>query len=126
MMEREPEIAKLGHVALTTPDLEKSLWFWRDLIGLQEVERDGDTVFLRAWGEYEHHSLSLRPGAAATVDHVAWRTKRPEDVAAFAERIRSQGTAIQTVAEGEERGQGRAFRFHSLPGQVFEIYYDVE
>lgn len=126
MMEREPEIAKLGHVALTTPDLDKSLWFWRDLIGLEEVERDGDTIFLRGWGEFEHHSLSLRPGDTATVDHVAWRTKRPEDVDAFAERIRSQGTAIQKVDKGEERGQGRAFRFHSVPGQVFEIYYDVE
>src|ERR1700686_3454229 len=112
MMEREPEIAKLGHVALTTPDLDKSLWFWRDLIGLEEVERDGDTIFLRGWGEFEHHSLSLRPGDTATVDHVAWRTKRPEDVDAFAERIRSQGTAIQKVDKGEERGQGRAFRFH--------------
>jgi catechol 2,3-dioxygenase len=29
-----PEIAKLGHVALVTPDLEKYLWFFRDFIGL--------------------------------------------------------------------------------------------
>lgn len=28
-----PEISKLGHVALVTPDLEKSLWFFRDVIG---------------------------------------------------------------------------------------------
>src|ERR1700737_3630013 len=125
-MEREPEIAKLGHVALTTPDLEKSLWFWRDLIGLHEVERVDGTIYLRAWGEYDHHTLSLKSDDVATVDHVAWRTKRPEDVDGFAERIKAQGTAVQWVDKGSERGQGRAFRFHSEPGQIFEIYYDME
>lgn len=125
-MEREPAIAKLGHVALTTPDLEKSLWFWRDLLGLIEVERVDGTVYLRAWGDFEHHTLSLRAGDAATVDHVAWRTERPEDVDAFAARIRGQGTPMQWIEPEQERGQGRAFRFHSVPGQVFELYYDVE
>lgn len=125
-MEREPEIAKLGHVALTTPDFDKSLWFWRDLIGLEEVERVDGTVYLRAWGDFEHHTLSLTPDTGATVDHVAWRTRRPEDVDAFAERIKAQGRNIQWVDKDAERGQGRAFRFHSQPGQVFEIYYDME
>src|SRR5579862_4087277 len=120
-MEREPQIAKLGHVALTTPDLDKSLWFWRDLIGLREVEREGDTIYLRAWGDFEHHTLSLAPSDIATVDHVAWRTQRPEDVDAFAERIRAQGRSLRWIEKGEERGQGRAFRFHSEPGQVFEV-----
>src|ERR1051326_3672910 len=125
-MEREPEIAKLSHIALATPDFEKSLWFWRDLIGLEEIERVDGTVYLRGWGEFEHHSLSLRPDSAATVDHVAWRTARPEDVDAFAERIEGQGIPVHWVDEEQERGQGRAFRFHSMPGQVFEIFYDVE
>ena len=125
-MERPPEIAKLGHVALTTPDLEKSVWFWRDLIGLNEVERAGDTVYLRAWGDWEHHTLSLRATPEATVDHVAWRTRRPEDVDAFAERIRAQGRAVHWVDREAERGQGRAFRFESATGQIFELYYDME
>jgi catechol 2,3-dioxygenase-like lactoylglutathione lyase family enzyme len=42
------EIAKLGHVALVTPDVEGSLQFWRDVVGLDEVDRDGETGFLRA------------------------------------------------------------------------------
>lgn len=125
-MEREPEIAKLGHIALTTPDIEKSLWFWKDVVGLHEVERVDDTTYLRAWGEYEHHTLSLRPDDAGRVDHIAWRTKLPEDVDAFAERIRATGIPVVELAAGEERGQGRAIRFTPPSGQTFEIYYDVE
>ena len=125
-MEREPEIAKLGHIALTSPDFEKSLWFWKDVVGLHEVERVDDTVYLRAWGEFEHHTLSLRPDSAALVDHIAWRTKRPEDVDAFAARIEQSGLSVVQVDPDQERGQGRAIRFTTPSGQTFEIYYDVE
>lgn len=122
-----PEIAKLGHVALVTPDLDTSTWFWRDVVGLEEVERDGDTVFLRAWGEFEHHTLSLRAGSATDVDHVGWRARRPEDVAAFAEELRGDGVEVTEIAAGSERGQGDAIRF-TVPasGHPFEIYYDIE
>jgi catechol 2,3-dioxygenase len=65
-------IAKLGHVGLVTPDMERSLWFWSDVVGLEEVQRTGDAVFLRGWGEFEHHSLSLREGPTS-IDHIGWR-----------------------------------------------------
>lgn len=121
-----PEIAKLGHTALITPDLEASTWFWRDVVGLEEVERHEGTVYLRAWGDFEHHTLSLREGPT-DVEHVAWRTKRPEDVQAFAEQLRADGVQVTDIAPGEERGQGAAIRF-TLPtsGHPFELYYDVE
>lgn len=122
----KPTIAKLGHVALTTPDMERSLHFWKDIVGLIEVDRDGQTVFLRAWGEFEHHSLSLRPGLEGLVDHIAWRAARPEDVDGFARLIESQGRPIHRVEAGREKGQGRAIRFLPPSGHVFEIYYDVD
>ncbi|MDQ0257127.1 catechol 2,3-dioxygenase [Evansella vedderi] len=123
---RLPEIAKLGHVALVTPDLEKSLWFFRDVIGLEITEQVGDTVYLRAWGDFEHHSLSLTAGGTGYVDHIGWRTKQPEDVEGFAELIEKTGTNVEWVEAGTEAGQGRAIRF-KLPSQhTFEIYYDVE
>lgn len=42
----EPVIAKLGHVSSVTPDLEKSLWFFRDAIGLEVTERSASTRVL--------------------------------------------------------------------------------
>jgi catechol 2,3-dioxygenase len=116
------EIAKLGHVALVTPDVEGSLTFWRDIVGLDEVDRDGDTVFLRSWGDFEHHSLSLAPGGEARVDHVAWRTKRPEHVEQFADGRDD----VRWIEPGEEKGQGRAVRFESPQGHSFELYYEME
>lgn len=121
-----PEIAKLGHVALVTPDIEKSLWFFRDVIGLEEVDRQNDTIFLRAWSDWEHHTLSLTPGQRAVVDHVAWRTKHPEDVEAFAQQLTATGTEVRWIEAGEEKGQGKAARFQLPSGHTFELYYYME
>ena len=121
-----PEIAKLGHIALVTPDLKKSLWFFSEVLGLEETEVVDGTHYLRAWGDFEHHTLSLRQGEKSLVDHIGWRTKRPEDVAKFAELLTEAGTEVKWIEAGEEAGQGSAIRF-KLPSQhIFEIYYDME
>lgn len=121
-----PEIAKLGHIALVTPNLEKSLWFYRDVIGLEVTEEKDGIIYMRAWGDFEHHTLSLRAGDRAFVDHIAWKTKKPEDVEGFANLLQKAGTDVGWIEAGEEAGQGRAIRF-KLPSQhTFEIYFDMD
>lgn len=121
-----PEIAKLGHVALVTPNLEKSLWFFREVLGLEETEERDGTHYLRAWGDFEHHTLSLKAGDRAHVDHIGWRTKRPGDVEGFASLLEAAGTNVKWLEEGQEAGQGNAIRFQLPSKHTFEIYYDVE
>lgn len=120
-----PEIAKIGHAALVTPNLEASHHFIHDLLGLDEVERRDGTIYYRAWGEFEHHSLSLREGPVG-VDHLAWRTRRPEDVEGFAAKLEAAGVAVERVEAGVEAGQGAAIRFTTAGGHPFEIYYEIE
>jgi catechol 2,3-dioxygenase len=120
-------IAKLGHTHLVTPDLDKSLWFWSEIVGLEEVARSETEVYLRAYGEWEHHSLVLSKGPEARVDHIAWRTERPEDVDAYRRILEEQGIRCDVVEPGDELGQGRAIRFQ-VPhaGHTYEIYFDIE
>ena len=121
-----PEISKLGHIALITPDLKKSLWFFTEVLGLEQTEEVNGTHYLRAWGDFEHHTLSLKQGEKAKVDHIGWRTKRPEDVARFAELLTEAGSDVKWVEAGHEAGQGRAIRFKLPSEHPFEIYYDME
>lgn len=60
-----PEIAKLGAAHLVTPDLDKSLWFFHEIIGLEITARTENKVYLRAAMEHEHHSLMLEAGDRA-------------------------------------------------------------
>ena len=121
-----PEIAKLGHVALVTEDLEKSLWFYKEVIGLEETEVVDRTHYLRAWGDFEHHTLSVTAGDKNHLEHIAWRTKRPEDVEGFAKLLKEAGTEVTWIEAGVEAGQGRAIRFQLPSEHRFEIYYDME
>lgn len=124
--EQLPEIAKLGHVALVSKDLEKSLVFFKDIIGLEETEVVDGVHYLRAWGDFEHHTLSVEAGEESRIDHIAWRTKREEDVESFAFLLEKAGVKVTKVAAGEEAGQGEAIRFQLPSGHPFEIYYNIE
>ena len=83
-------------------------------------------MYLRAWGDFEHHTMSLQAGDEARLDHIAWRTKRPEDVEGFATLLEESGTPVTWVEAGTEAGQGRAIRFKLPSEHTLEIYYDME
>lgn len=122
----ELEVAMLGHVALETPDLAGSLHFWHDVVGLEITDRREGEVYLRAWGEFEHHSLVLMQGTEARLHHVAWKAKCAADVDAFAAHLRNEGLAVEEVGPGDELGQGKAIRFFvPTSGHPMEIYYDM-
>lgn len=43
-----PQISHVGTINLGVHDIERSLWFLRDILGMEEVERLGDVAYLRA------------------------------------------------------------------------------
>ena len=121
-----PEIAKLGHVALVSSDLEKSLWFFKNIVGLEETTEADGVHHLRAWGDFEHHTLSITAGDESRVDHIAWKAKRKEDVNNFAILLRDAEVEVEEIAAGAETGQGDAIRFQLPSGHNFEIYFEME
>ena len=121
-----PSIAKLGHVAVRTPDLEESTWFFEHVMGLQEVERTDGAVYLRGLRDWEHHTLSLREGGAAGVEHVAWRTGAPEHVAAYGARFEERGLDVEWLDPGDVRAVGEAVLVEAPGGHPFLVYHDVE
>ena len=122
----KPEISIQVVSGLVSTDLEKSLWFFKEVIGLEETEEVNGVHYLRAWGDFEHHTLSIRGGEESCLDHIAWRTKRKEDVDAFAESLNAIGTEIEWVKPDTEAGQGKAFRFKTPSQHTFEIYFEME
>ena len=120
------DLARLGHVALETPDLDGSLEFFSDAVGFEEVAREGDTSYLRAVDEFDHHSIVLSEAEEAGVDHVAWQTEEPEYLDEFESVLDDEGIDVTRVDAGEELGQGEAIRFATPTGHEFELYYEME
>ena len=74
-MNPEPvfDVAHLAHVELLTPKLEESARFFIDVMGMTETCREGDSVYLRGWDDYEHHSLQLTASPQPGLGHCAFR-----------------------------------------------------
>lgn len=65
-MSIHPEV-RIGHTHLTVSDLERSLAFYRDLLGFEITARYGDSaVFLSAGGYHHHIGLNTWAGKGAT------------------------------------------------------------
>lgn len=121
-----PEIAKLGHVALVTSDLEKSLFFFKEIIGLEETAEIDGVHYLRAYSDFQHHTLSLEAGDYGYVKHIGWRTKTADCVQAFQLLLQQQNVDVTQLPKGTTPGIGDAIRFQLPSGHTFELYYEVE
>ena len=73
-------LSQLAHVEVLTPTPQDSLDFYTSVLGLEESGRNGQSVFLRGWGEFFHHSIQLTEGPHAGLGHVGWRTQGPEEL----------------------------------------------
>jgi catechol 2,3-dioxygenase len=117
------DIAHLGHVELFTDKFEKSLNFFINILGLTESGREGRSVYLRGFDDYEYHTLKLTASDTTGVGHVAYRCASPEALERRVKIIEDLGSGIGWT-DGD-LGHGRAYRFADPENHVFEIYYDT-
>ena len=118
------DIAHLGHVELLTPKPEESLHFFREVLGMEENARQGQSVYLRAWGDYDCHTLKLTEARQAGLGHVGWRAQSPQALERRARDIASSGRGKGWI-EGD-LGHGRAYQFTDPDGHLMELYYESE
>ena len=107
-----PGIAQCGTINLGTKDIEKSLWFFRDILGMEEVERDGDVSYLRCFQELGHHSLVLTQQDENIVNAYSFRVRRSPGRRAVRRGVRPPGDR-----DARDPGRGREGSRHrrSLP-----------
>jgi len=118
------DIAHLGHVELRTSKFEESLAFFTGIIGLHESGRSGDSVFLRAWADYEMFTLQLTRAETSGLGHVAFRTRSDSILAQLVQSMEENGVRGEWLTENF--GHGPAYRFASPDGHPVEIYFETK
>ncbi|MBB3157722.1 catechol 2,3-dioxygenase [Microbacterium proteolyticum] len=116
-------LSHLSFVAITTPDVEASVDFYVNQVGLTEVAREDDRVYLRCWGDYYAYSLVVAKGDEPSLETMAWRTSSAEALEEAAKRVQAAGIEGEWF---EGRGIGRAFRFTGPQGHDMTLHWDVE
>ena len=123
-MNESPDLAHIAHAELLTPTPDESLRFFTDLFGMEVEHREGQSVFLRGWGEYQPYGLKLTEAPQPGIGHTAIRAWNPD---ALARRV----AAIEATGLGEgwtegDHGHGAAYRFRDPDGHAFELFYEQD
>lgn len=118
------DIAHLGHVELLTPDLDASVRFFTDYLGLTENGRSGDSVYLRTWDDYEHHSLKLTAHSTPGIRRTALRASSQEALRRRVEALEDAGRAGHWAED--EPGIGPLYVTTDPDGHELALYWESE
>jgi len=113
------DVAHVGHVELFTPHPDASLAFFTSVVGLHETGRAGDSVYLRAWGDYEWHTLKLTGHTTSGIGHLGLRVRDQSTLQRFVARLESHQVRGEWV---EDAGHGPAYRTRTPDGHAVELY----
>ena len=117
-------LSQLAHVEILSPRPAETVAFLEQQLGLEISERAGESVYLRGWGEFFHHSLKVTEAAQAGLGHVGWRADSAEDLSELAQALAATGQGVGWI-DGDQ-GHGPAYRFRSPDGHLGEVFWEVE
>ena len=93
-------MAHLGHIELLTPEPDASLRFFVDILGLTETGREGNSVYLRTWDDYEHHTLKLTAYDTSGIRRVGLRASSQAALETRVAAIEATGLGISWKETG--------------------------
>ena len=109
---RPPDIAHLGPIELLTPKPQESLDFFIEMMGMEVQHREGQSVFLRGWDDYQIWSLKLTESPQSGMGYCGFRSWSPEALERRVALIEAAG-----LGHGwEEQRRLRHRAFVQLPG----------
>ena len=124
MTEPIHDVAHIGPVELLTPEPERSLGFFVDVLGMEIEAEAGDSVYLRGWGTYQRYDLKLTASRHSGLGHMALRAWSPGALERRVEAIERSGFGLGWA--DADLGRGPAYRFTDPDGHTMEIYYETE
>lgn len=125
-----PPGTRIGHVHLKVADLERSLKFYRDLLGFEVQQYYGDNaVFISAGGYHHHIGLNTwyskgkgpSPKNAAGLFHTAILYPERKDLAVILRRLIE---AKYPLTGASDHGVSEAIYLDDPDGNGVELYWD--
>ena len=117
---------KLGYVELSVTDLDKSVDFYENVVGMQFVERENETAYLRS--SHDHHNLILTQGEEAGLIRVAYELEKAEQFQGVFDYLTEIGVNPVELSKEETQSlaQGRTLRFNDpILGVTYELYVEM-
>src|SRR5262249_35581332 len=95
-------VLRPGYVQIRVTDIEAATRHYVDRVRLHLVSREADgRAYLRAWDEFDRHSVVLRPAEGPGMDYAGFKVASEADLDALARRIEAAGVGIEEIPAGE-------------------------
>lgn len=116
-------VMRPGHIQLRVLDIEESVEFYKNVLGLVETGRDASgRVYFKAWDEYDHNSVILRPADRAGMDFIGFKVRDVATLNQLEADLQAYGVATERLPAGELLETGERVRFTIPTGHVMELY----
>jgi catechol 2,3-dioxygenase len=122
--------ARIGHVNLKVSNLEGSLAFYRDVLGLKVTKRIGDTAAFLAYGDY-HHDICINtwesrggsppPAGATGLFHLAIVFAQRDELRDAFMRVKTAGIIIDSAID---HGVSESLYLRDPDQNGVELYWD--
>ncbi|HEX6360268.1 VOC family protein [Actinophytocola sp.] len=117
--DRRRDIAHVGPVELYTPVLAASRDFFVDVMGLREVHRTDDSVYLHTWDDYQSWTVRLIQRDKAGIGRTYLRAASPGAL----DRITAD---ISSEVVTDVHGLGDVHLFTDPDGHELGLYWEVD
>lgn len=125
-----PAKTRIGHVHLKVADLDRALYFYRDLLGFELTMMYGEQAAFVSAGGYHHH-LGLNtwesknghppPQNSTGLYHTAIVYPERKDLAVILQRLRKAGYPFTGASD---HGVSEALYLNDPDGNGVELYWD--
>ena len=113
--------SRMGHVAIEVSDLERSMKFYRDLLGLEaRWSKDADWANLKL-GNDDLSLVKKSPGQIHP-PHFGFRVKSREELKAAHEKLSTAGVSVEPISG--HRDGSISFYFRDPDGNHLEAVWD--
>jgi catechol-2,3-dioxygenase len=122
-------LKRLQHLVLWVGDVERSVRFYRDVLGFEVKTRYPNAAFLRIPGSADDHHLGLfeQSGAARPDEHVARMYHAAWEVGELSDLVRARQRLAETGALVGQSDHGVSLSLYAKDpdGLEFEVFWTV-
>ena len=114
-------VKRLGHATLTTPDIDRQIAYYTEVVGLTLVERTKDRAYLACKMGLE--AIALEPGRGNALSRLAFQVAPETDLGEVSRALAKDGVKAER-ASGISPGVAEAVVFTDPKGTKIEIFSD--
>ena len=118
-------VLRPGHAQIRVLDLEESVKFYRDVLGLVDMGRDSQgRHYFKAWDERDHHSVLIRQADKTGLDLFGFKVDSEATLDKFEKDLQAYGVTTKRIPAGEMMNTGERVQFTLNNGHAIELYAD--